>query len=225
MALQRYDLHLHTFRSPDSLTSYDAVIRRVLAKGLTGIAVTDHNTIRGAVELARIAPFPVIIGSEIKTCEGEIIGYFLQDEIPRGLGLEATIALVHEQGGIVSVPHPLDSRRRGSALGESAVRRVMGSVELLEGQNGRAVFAADNLRARRLAAECGKPMTAGSDAHTPFEIGRCYVELAPFATPADFVQQLRTARLVGSDGRLYLSLFSTAAKLLKRLGLTRKPTV
>lgn len=214
----RYDLHLHTFRSSDSLTSYDAIIQRVQARGLTGIAVTDHNTMRGAFELAKIAPFPVILGEEIRTREGEIIGYFMQEEIPRGLGLEESIRLVHEQGGVVSVPHPVDTRRRRSALGETVLRRIIDQVEMIEGQNGRALLPGDNVRARQLAAEFGKPMTAGSDAHAPFEIGRCYVELEPFSTPQEFVTNMRQARLNGSNGRPYLSLFSTFAKLAKRVG-------
>lgn len=218
----RYDLHLHTFRSGDSLTSYDAIIRRVQERRLTGIAVTDHNTMRGAVELAKIAPFPVIIGEEIRTREGEIIGYFLQEEIPRGLGLEESIRLVHEQGGVVGVPHPVDSVRRRSALGETVLRRVMDQVDLIEGQNGRAVMPADNLRARQLAGEFAKPMTAGSDAHAPFEIGRCYVEMAPFQTPQEFVASLKTATISGANGRPYLSLFSLFAKIAKRVGFRNR---
>lgn len=219
--MSRYDLHLHTFRSSDSLTTYDAVIKRVQQRGLTGIAVTDHNTIRGARELAEIAPFPVIIGEEIRTREGEIIGYFLEEEVPRGLGLEESIRRVHEQGGVVAVPHPLDSIRRSSALGENVLRRVISQIDLIEGQNGRSVVPADNLRARKMAAEFGKPMTAGSDAHAPFEIGRCYVEMTPFATAEEFVTNLKTATLSGDNGRPYLSLFSTFAKIAKRLGWRR----
>jgi predicted metal-dependent phosphoesterase TrpH len=218
MTLVRYDLHLHTFRSGDSLTSYEAIIRRVQERGLTGIAVTDHNTLRGAIELAKIAPFPVILAEEIRTCEGEIIGYFLQEEIPRGLGLEESIRRVHDQGGVVSVPHPVDSVRRRSALGETVLRRVIDQIEMIEGQNGRAVLPADNLRARQLATEFGKPMTAGSDAHAPFEIGRCSVELEAFTTPQEFVANLKQAQISGADGRPYLSLFSLFAKIAKRAG-------
>ena len=218
MTLVRYDLHLHTFRSGDSLTTYREIIRRVKERGLTGIAVTDHNTMRGAVELAQLAPFPVIIGEEIRTREGEIIGYFLQEEIPRGLGLEESIQLVHDQGGVVGVPHPVDSVRRRSALGETVLRRVIDRIDLIEGQNGRAVLPADNLRARHLAREFSKPMTAGSDAHAPFEIGRCYVELEPFQTPQEFVAHLKRATISGENGRPYLSLFSLFAKIAKRVG-------
>lgn len=221
MSLVTYDLHLHTFRSSDSLTTYEAIIRRVQQRGLTGIAVTDHNTLRGAVELAKIAPFPVIVAEEIKTREGEVIGYFLQEEIPRGLGLEETIQMVHEQGGVVSVPHPVDGRRKSSALGETVLRRVMPMIDLIEGQNGRCLNPADNLRARAIAKEFGKPLTAGSDAHAPSEIGRCTVTLAPFATPAEFVDNLRAAQVAGSDGNLPLTFWSSFAKLVKRMGLHR----
>ncbi|MBA3534451.1 MAG: PHP domain-containing protein [Ardenticatenales bacterium] len=217
----KFDLHLHTFHSPDSLTSYESIIRRVQARGLTGIAVTDHNTMRGAVELAKIAPFPVILAEEIRTVEGEVIGYFLQEEIPRGLGLEETIARVHDQGGIVSVPHPVDRVRRSSAIGEAALLRVMDQIDMIEGQNGRCMFSADNLRARQLASQYDKPLTAGSDAHAPFEIGRCYVELDPFDGPEQFLANLRAAQVEESRYTPWATLSSAFAKLAKRTGLDR----
>ncbi|MGH2542024.1 MAG: PHP domain-containing protein, partial [Ardenticatenaceae bacterium] len=207
----RYDLHVHTFRSADSLSSYEGIIRRVRRRGLTGIAVTDHNTIRGALELAEIAPFPVIMAEEIRTREGEIIGYFLQEEIPRGLGLEETIGLVHAQGGVVSVPHPLDRVRAASAIGEAALLRVIGLIDLIEGYNARCVYPADNLRAQQIARQHGKPLTAGSDAHIPWEIGRGYVELPAFDSPDQFVANLRAATVAGSARGGWVSFFSLFA--------------
>src|SRR5690606_31520374 len=127
--LMRVDLHLHTFRSPDSLTGYDAIIRAVQQRGLDAIAVTDHNTIRGACELAERAPFPVIIGEEIRTDVGEVIGYFLSEEIPRGLSLDETIARIRAQGGVIAVPHPLDRVRRSSAIGMEQLLRVIDLVD------------------------------------------------------------------------------------------------
>lgn len=217
----RYDLHLHTFHSPDSLSSYQSIIKQVQRRGLTGIAVTDHNTTAGALALAELAPFPVIVAEEIRTVEGEIIGYFLREEIPRGLGLEESIARVHEQGGVVSVPHPVDRVRTASAIGEAALRRVMAQIDLIEGYNARCVFPADNLRAQQIARRHGKPLTAGSDAHAPYEIGRGFVELTPFSTPAEFVANLRDARLNGAGRGGWVSVFSLFAKVVKQLGLEK----
>lgn len=217
----KFDLHLHTFRSWDSLSSYDSIIRQVQRRGLDGIAVTDHNTMRGAFELAKLAPFPVILAEEIRTVEGEVIGYFLQEEIPRGLGLEETIARIREQGGLVGVPHPVDRVRRSSALGEAVLLRVMEQVDLIEGHNGRCMFPGDNLRATQLARQYGKPLTMGSDAHSPHEIGRCYVEVAPFDSPAQFLANLRDAEGQGRAGHPFLTLWTGFAKLAKRTGLDR----
>ena len=217
----RFDLHLHTHHSYDCLTSYDAILRAVERAGLDGIAVTDHNRLRGALDLARLAPFPVIVGEEIRTREGEIIGYFLQEEIPRGLGLEESIARVREQGGVVAVPHPLDSLRMGSAIGEAALLRVMDQIDIIEGLNARCLRPDDNRRAQALAARYGKGVSAGSDAHHPSEIGRCVVEIAPFDGPASFVAALREARLHGRESAPTVKLFSTGAKLLKRLRRAR----
>lgn len=215
----KLDLHLHTFRSPDSSASYDAIIRAVERAGLDAIAVTDHNTIRGAVELARVAPFPVIIAEEIRTLEGEVIGYFLQEEIPKRLPLEETIARIKVQGGVVAVPHPVDRARRASALGEGALRRVIDQVDLIEGRNARCMVPEDNARACAIAAEYGLPLTAGSDAHHPSEIGRCYVELPDFdpADPQGFLAAMRAARLHGTESRAWVKLYSAAARLRKRL--------
>ncbi len=217
----RYDLHLHTFHSPDSLSSYQGIIERVQRRGLTGIAVTDHNSIQGALALAKIAPFPVIVAEEIRTREGEIIGYFLEEEIPRGLGLEESIARVHEQGGVVTVPHPVDRVRHSSAIGEAALLRVMEQIDLIEGYNARCVYPADNLRAQQLARQHGKPLTAGSDAHAPWEIGRASVELEPFEGAQAFLASLRGARLHGAGQGGWVSLFSLVAKLVKKAGLER----
>lgn len=217
----KFDLHLHTFNSFDSLNSYDSIIRQVQKKGLDGIAVTDHNTMRGAFELAEIAPFPVILAEEILTVEGEVIGYFLQEEIPRGLGLEETIARIREQGGIISVPHPVDRLRYKPAVGEEVLRRIIDQVDMIEGHNGRCLLPADNYRALEIAQQYDKLITAGSDAHSPGEIGRCYVDLAPFDGPQDFLENLKTATFKGQHGRPWLPLWSAFAKLAKQTGVDR----
>jgi predicted metal-dependent phosphoesterase TrpH len=217
----KIDLHIHTFHSPDSLSRYDAIIRRVEARGLDAIAITDHNLMRGAFELARIAPFPVIIGEEIRTCEGEIIGYFLQEEIPRGLELEATIERIREQGGVVAVPHPVDRVRKSSAIGEEALLRIMNQVDIIEGLNARCFLHQDNLRAQRIARAHDKPLSAGSDAHAPVEIGRAYIEIEPFDSARQFLLNLKSARLHGGRSAGWVSVFSTFAKLAKKSGLSR----
>lgn len=210
----KVDLHLHTFRSPDSLTTYDAVIEAVQQRGLDAIAVTDHNAIRGALELSEIAPFPVIVAEEIRTAAGEIFGYFIEQEIPRGLPLNETIALVKAQGGIVGVPHPVDRTRSG--LGEAAVRRHADQIDLLEGFNARCVLQSYNERAQQLARELHKPVTAGSDAHSAGEIGNAYVDVAPFDDAASFLENMASATWHGRRTNPLMRLASTWAQIVKR---------
>lgn len=213
----KIDLHVHSHHSPDSHSSYDSIIGMVIARGLDALALTDHNTITGALELARIAPFPVIIGEEIRTPVGEIMGLFLTEEVPRGLTPEDTIERVKAQGGLVAIPHPLDRVRRGSALGETVLRRILDQVDIIEGFNARAVFAGDNMRAREIASERGIPCSAGSDAHAPYEIGGAYVEMAPWSTPEEFLKNLGTAKISGRLSGPRVRLSSTWAKVLNRL--------
>lgn len=194
------DLHVHTDCSGDCLMSVEKIIKMCLKKGINCIAVTDHNTVEGAFLLQKRAPFRVIIGEEIKTSEGEIIGYFLQEEIESGLTPEETVARIKAQGGLVCVPHPFD-RLRTSRLSSAALDRIIDRVDLLEVFNSRNVFVADNDMALRLAAERGIPMTAGSDAHWPGEIGTSYVEVADFTGAEDFCRVMaESRRITGKSG-------------------------
>jgi predicted metal-dependent phosphoesterase TrpH len=211
------DLHVHTCYSADALTSVEEVIATVLRRTLGGIAVTDHNSIAGALELQRVAPFPVIVGEEVMTSEGEIVGLFLQESVQPGLTPEQTIARIREQGGIVYVPHPFDAYR-DSTLCEKALMDVIDDVDALEVLNARVTLPAHNERARSLAQTRHLLSCGGSDAHTPFEIGQAYVEMLPFADKDAFQRSLATGRVGGGLSLPHVHLFSTWAKLQKRGG-------
>jgi len=192
------DLHIHTCYSPDSRAKIPDIIKRCLKIGLGCIAITDHNTIKGALEAKEEAPFLVIVGEEIRTREGEIIGYFLQEEIPPGLSPEETARLIKEQGGLVCIPHPFDSIRRSSALKFEALCRIIDQVDIIEAFNARTFFPWDRKRALKLAEERNLPVSAGSDAHHPSEIGRMWMELPPFEnSPRNFLEALRRGRARG----------------------------
>ena len=105
------DLHSHTYYSPDGITSPQRFVAACQRKGITCVAVTDHNTIRGALAVKEMAPFLVIVGAEIRSREGEIIGLFLSDEVPPDLSAQETIERIRAQDGLVSLPHPLDRFR------------------------------------------------------------------------------------------------------------------
>ncbi|MCC6166427.1 MAG: PHP domain-containing protein [Caldilineaceae bacterium] len=213
----KVDLHSHTVFSKDCLTPPAKLVAQARARGLDKIAVTEHNNLAGALAAKELAPDLVIMGQEIMTTHGEIIAYFVQEEVPRGLAPEEAIARLREQGALISIPHPLDSVR-GSAMGRANVMAILHLVDALEVRNARCVRAADNLAAAELAAAHGKLITAGSDAHTTYEVGRCYVELPPFEdNAASFRAALAQASPCGVESPFWPHLASTYAKLHKRL--------
>lgn len=210
----RVDLHIHTCYSPDSLMRLDEVVAAAARRGLGALAITDHDAIDGALALARIAPFPVIVGEEIETGDGEVIGLFLKEFIPPRLGPAETISLIRQQGGVVYVPHPFDSHR--FPLREPVLQSLVSQVDLVEVLNARVSNAAFNVRAESFARERSLPGGAGSDAHTPGEIGRAYVAMDPFFDRDSFMSSVVRATVGGSVSGLYVHLSSTWAKLMKR---------
>ena len=180
MTTVRFDLHVHTHHSFDCLTRPEQLVEVVQRNGLTGIAVTDHNAIEGALHLRDVAPFPVIVGEEVETTHGEIAGLFLGEWIPPRLSPQETIDRIKAQGGLVYITHPL-AHGVPSRIRQRVLREILPQVDLIEGFNARVPLPADDRRVRELAGECGIPLGAGSDAHFAAEVGRGYVELEPFA--------------------------------------------
>ncbi len=213
----KVDLHAHTIYSKDCLTRAAALIERARAAGLTKLAVTEHNRLDGALAAKKLAPDLVIVGEEIKTTHGEIIAYFVKEEVPRDLSPQETIARLRDQGAVISIPHPLDSIRR-SAMRLENVLSVIDAVDALEVLNARCVREADNIAAAELALKYNKLVTAGSDAHTLFEVGRCYLEMPPFEDNASsFLAALAQARPGGSVSPFWPHFASTYAKWRKRI--------
>jgi len=182
----RIDFHSHTGHSPDAAVPAASLLDGAVRAGLATLCVTDHNTIDGGRQAASIVArrpdrYPglsVIIGEEVMTSEGEVIGLFLTTTIPRGLTPEETIRRIRDQGGLVTVPHPFD-RLRGSRLRSGAIQRIAdaGLIDAIEGLNARVTFSADNDRAIAFARAYQLPVVAGSDAHTAGEVGRAWVAL------------------------------------------------
>ena len=161
----KFDLHIHSKYSYDSFLSPEKIIRTAKKRGLDGIAVTDHNTVKGGIEALKInrdEDFQIIIGAEMKTEYGDIIGLFLDKEI-RTSRIEGVIEEIKSQGGLSILAHPYRQYKNPEEIADK--------VDLVEGFNARS-RKKDNARAYGLAKKFKKPVTAGSDAHLRFEIGR-----------------------------------------------------
>jgi predicted metal-dependent phosphoesterase TrpH len=193
----RVDLHSHTMWSGDSTTTPDEVEAAVVASGLDVLCITDHNAIRGAVELAERLPCRVIVGEELRTHAGEIIGLFLTERIPMGIPPAEAAQVIRAQGGVVYVPHPFDPMRRNMA--EPALYELAGAglLDAIEVINAKTSLRSLNERAAQFAAEFDLAAGAGSDAHVPNALGAAYVEMPDFDGPQDFLAKLRLARPVG----------------------------
>lgn len=213
----KVDLHAHTIYSKDCLTRTVALIEHARKLGIDKIAVTEHNRLDGALRAKEIAPDLVIVGEEIKTTHGEIIAYFVKEEVPRGLSPQETIERLRSQGAAISIPHPLDSLRN-SAMGLENVLSIIDQVDALEVLNARCVLPKDNDAAAELARKHGKLMTAGSDAHILYEVGRCYVQMPQFDdNPQSFLLALKSAKPVGQVSPFWPHFMSTYAKWRKRI--------
>lgn len=159
--------------------------------GLTRIALTDHNTAQGALELARREPGLAIVGEEVRTREGEVIGLFLSASVPPYLTAEETLARIHAMGGLTYLPHPFDRRR--AHFSPQRLLELAPAVDIVETFNTWCDEAA-NEAARLYAEGLGKPAASGSDAHAPSELGRSWMEMEPFEGPRDLLLKLAVAR-------------------------------
>ncbi|MBA2245540.1 MAG: PHP domain-containing protein [Gemmatimonadetes bacterium] len=213
----RLDMHIHTHVSFDSLNRPEEILRAARERGIDRLVITDHNELEGALRLREMDPERILIGEEVKTRERvDIIGIFLREVIPRGTPARETCQRIHEQGGVVYLPHPFDTHRAG---GGRLVEELEEWIDVVEVHNARSWKRGLNERAEGWARGHGKLMGAGSDAHTIREIGRGFVELPPFEpTRESLLAALRSARIAGRTlSSPFCHLFSTYANLRKRL--------
>jgi hypothetical protein len=191
------DLHMHTEHSHDCTVPVEALLDYAEAQGLGAIAITDHNIFSGAleaVELARGRDLAVIPGEEVKTESGEVIGLFLEREIPRGMPMGETIAAIREQNGVVYLPHPFD--RLHTIADAGTLHRHLAEIDVFEVYNARLLFEGFNDEALRFARKYNLTMGAGSDAHVLQGVGTGLVRMRAFATPEEFLISLRSAEIL-----------------------------
>jgi glycosyltransferase involved in cell wall biosynthesis len=208
------DLHMHTDHSPDCATPVEVLLRTARAQGLGAIAVTDHNEVSGAFEALEKAErfgIKVIIGEEVKTAEqGEVIGLFLQEKIPRGMTLAETVAEIKRQGGVVYVPHPFD--RLHSVPDYEHLLTIIDDIDAIEIYNPRVAIGSFNEEAERFAAKYRILAGAGSDAHVAQGLGSVRISMPDFDGPEEFLESLREAEIKTKRSSL---LYVQALKFLE----------
>lgn len=214
----RMDMHLHTYRSFDCLSTPAAILATARARGIDRLVVTDHDEIRGARELREMDPERVLVGEEVKTREGfDLIGILLQELIPSGTPARETCEIIRAQGGIVYVPHPFDVARAGAG---KHLPRLEDVVDVIEVHNARCWSQGFDRAALDWAQRNGKMAGAGSDAHTVREIGRGIVELPDFEPTREGLlgALARSTVAVRTRSSPLMRVSSTYAKLRKRIG-------
>jgi predicted metal-dependent phosphoesterase TrpH len=213
----RVELHCHTYRSKDCLMRVDRLLETARRKGLQRLAITDHNQIEGAFEAYAMDPELVIVGEEIFTTRGELLGYYMKELIPPGLEPMETIERMKAQGAVISVPHPLDSVR-GGAWEEQDLRAILPFVDALEIFNARCIGGSANRQAQTVAQQAGLPGTAGSDAHSYSEVGTAGLRLPTFHDAAGMRAALKQAEVVGRLSSPLVHFLSRYASFRKKLG-------
>jgi hypothetical protein len=212
------DLHMHTDHSPDCATEVETLLDSAKRAGLGAIAITDHNEVSGALEAReRANGIKVIVAEEVKTADqGEVIGLFIEEKIPRGMSLEETIAEIRRQGGLVYVPHPFD--RMHSVPDYEHLLKVVEDIDAIEVFNPRVAFSAFNEEAARFAAKYRIVAGAGSDSHVAQGLGSVKIRMRDFDGPEEFLESLRDADIVRKRQSL---LYVQALKFIQTK--TRQP--
>jgi predicted metal-dependent phosphoesterase TrpH len=217
------DLHMHTDHSPDCATPVEVLLETARDRGLGAIAITDHNEVSGALEARRIAAelggIKVIVAEEVKTAEqGEVIGLFLEEKIPKGMTMAETIAAIRAQNGLVYVPHPFD--RFHSVPDYEHLLDIVEEIDVLEVFNPRVALTAFNEEAERFARKYRIVPGAGSDSHVAQGLGSVRVRIHDFDGPGEFLEAMRDADITRKHKNL---VYVQALKLLQTAGRPKAP--
>lgn len=211
----KVDFHCHTCFSPDSLNSVPELLAMASRRGVDRLVITDHNTIRGALIAKSLDPLRVIIGEEIKTTKGELLAFFVQEEIPQGLSPLETIRQLRGQGAFISVSHPFDIHRSGWCLQD--LLEIAPYVDAIEVFNARCYLAGYNRRALEFALQNKIPGTAGSDAHLLTEVGRAIVRLPEFSSAEDLRHVITQGQLEATLSPFWVHLGSGMISVIKKI--------
>jgi predicted metal-dependent phosphoesterase TrpH len=216
LVMPSVEFHAHTCFSKDSLLSPEDFVATCARKGIDRVVVTDHNVIEGALACQRLDPSRVIVGEEIMTTGGELLGAFVRARIVPGLSPAQAIDELRAQGAFISVAHPFDRWRKG-AWHPSELAKIAARVDAIEIFNSRCMTGADNQAAREFAGKYGLAGTVGSDAHTSWELGRSVMLLREFADAARLRSVLHDGEARTRLSPPWIHLWSRYARLRKRL--------
>jgi predicted metal-dependent phosphoesterase TrpH len=211
---------MHTDHSPDCATPVDVLLTTAKRRGLGAIAVTDHNEISGALEAReRASGIDVIVAEEVKTAhEGEVIGLFIEEKIPRGMSMRETIGAIHAQGGLAYVPHPFD--RLHAVPDYEHLLKVVEDIDIVEVLNARVAVAEFNEEAARFASKYRVVAGAGSDSHVPQGLGTVKIRMRAFDGPEEFLESLRDADILHKRKSL---IYLQSLKFLTTKAKRKKP--
>lgn len=212
--LVKAEFHCHTNYSFDSLVKVEQLIQTCRAKGIGRVAITDHNCLAGALKAKGLAPELVIVGEEIETTEGELIAYFMTEEVPSGLSPTETIRRLKVQGAFISISHPFDALRNGHWTVQKLEAIVL-DLDGMEVFNSRCLSASYNTKAAEFAKRHNLAGLVGSDAHSLIELGRATLTLTAFNNADELRQALRSAKQETIISSPFIHLVSTAAKVSK----------
>jgi predicted metal-dependent phosphoesterase TrpH len=214
------DLHCHSSGSFDSLADPRSIMKAALARGLTHLAITDHDRVEVALRARDEAPdgLTLIVGEEIKTRDGDLVAAFIEKLVPPGMTALETIQAVREQGGLVGVPHPFDRIRGYGRKSGARLEDIADRIDWIEAYNARVVGGSANERAAEFAHEQGLPGICASDSHTVLEVGVCYnaVEGDP-GTPQGLLAALPTVDMHPSRATIYVRAWTPVAKTIQKL--------
>ena len=222
------DLHCHSSASFDSLSRPADLVRVARERGLTHLAITDHGRLDGAYAVRDTAAdaLTVIVGQEVSSADGDVIGLYLERVVPAGLSALETIVAIHEQGGLAGIPHPFDRFRASGLAGlpEARLTEVAAAVDYVEAWNARVPTASVNQRAREFALERGVPGVAVSDAHSLIEVGVAYTRLdGPIDDAATLRVALAMATLFPGRASWFARALTPLAKIVQRSRGNRRP--
>lgn len=216
-SLIRAEFHCHTVYSPDSLVELKALLKACDSRGIDKIAITDHGSIQGALKAHKMAPDRVILAEEIATPEGELLGYFMTEEIPQGLPAVEVVRRLREQGAFISLAHPFDPHR--SWWTEKTLDQIIPFVDGLEVFNARCLREKYNQNAYEFAVKYGKALMAGSDAHTLGELGRANMTLPWFDDTESLRSAARESTISGELSGFHVHMVSVFARVAKKINL------